>query len=63
MNYQPDLFSSGNTQCACCDKLVRLDEAVVKTYHVSQNKQETEHFCTDRCKQEWYIGRLRSSGL
>lgn len=63
MNYQPDLFTNGFTQCACCDKLVPLDEAVVKTYHVSPHHSITEHWCSTKCQQEWYMGRLRSSGL
>lgn len=63
MNYQPSLFNHGKTQCACCDTVVRLDEAVVKTYHVGEHHSITEHWCSERCKQEWYLGRLRVSGL
>ena len=63
MNYQPDMLKLGHTQCACCTKVVPLDLAMVKTYHVSAHHQETEHFCSQRCLENWYLGRLRSSGL
>lgn len=53
----------GCTQCACCDKTFPANEAVVLSYKVSEAVTEQEHFCSEHCKQHWYIGRLRSVGL
>lgn len=53
MNYQPSLLTWGNTQCACCGKVVPLTEAVVVTRHITETFAEQEHFCTDTCAASW----------
>lgn len=63
MNYQPDLFTYGLTQCAECGDLIHQDEAVVRTYQDSTSDEQQEVFCSTLCHQYWYINRLRECGL
>lgn len=44
----------GMTQCACCDALVLLAEAVTVTHDITETSQEHEHFCSTTCAtQQW----------
>lgn len=52
----------GRTQCAECGKVVLQSEALVVVKHTGRSTMQ-EHFCSEQCANDWYLERLRSSGL
>lgn len=63
MNYQPNLFDLGNTQCACCGAVVPLTKVIPVTYMFNLYRTLTDHVCSELCKQNWHIDQMRRAGL
>lgn len=57
-----DLERFGFTQCAHCGDLLHQDEAIHTVYYTG-GEQETEDFCGENCKHQWYIHRLNTLGM
>ena len=51
-----------HTSCAHCNDVVHQDDAVIKQYYQGRMTL-VEHFCSDSCHHQWYINRLRRTGL
>lgn len=61
MNQVPRLL--GLTQCASCGTTIRLDEVILVTFRISEHITDTEHVCSERCRQNLYLHQLRGCGL
>lgn len=57
-----DLELRGMTTCGHCGHIHKLTDSIVKVYYILYQQQQ-EHFCSEDCKQAWYIAHLNRSGL
>ncbi len=47
-------FAPVMTQCGNCPTVIPLTEAVVSTFHITERMTEVEHFCSNKCAEEWW---------
>jgi spore maturation protein CgeB len=57
-----DMELHGMTTCAECGTMIMQDLAVVAVYYTDR-VQENEHFCSQHCKETWYVRRLNTLGM
>lgn len=57
-----DMERFGLTTCGNCNHLLHQDEAIVKLFYTG-GMQETEHFCSEKCKYDWHLSRLNTLGM
>ena len=50
------------TQCADCPQTIPLSLEVIKTFY-RDHHQVQEHFCSEECRDSWYIKHLNRAGM
>lgn len=61
-NLPIDYDCRGRTQCAECDRVILMEDALI-VVKKTNGEDLIEHFCCEACANEFYLERLRRAGM